>query len=157
METDPLIRQWITRALDLTVILSGTKLIGAAISKQSINDFCNSKSHMKRCPISNTPYNCLTVQCSHDIDPVETVTLCEQCRTIGVKQRRSRTWSANSWAKTKRPWPVAQSASPRPKVGMSVTTGVFTSHANPKYFLFHPLHRIFGRMHGALNVGKKDN
>jgi hypothetical protein len=35
--------------------------------------------------------------------------------------------------------------------------GVFTSHANPKYFLFHPSHRIFGRMHGALNVGKKDN
>jgi hypothetical protein len=60
METDPLIRQWITRALDLTVILSGTKFIGAAISKQSINDFCNSRSHMKRCPISNTPYNCLT-------------------------------------------------------------------------------------------------
>jgi hypothetical protein len=25
------------------------------------------------------------------------------------------------------------------------------------YFLFHPLHRIFGCMHKALNVGKKDN
>jgi hypothetical protein len=25
----------------------------------------------------------------------------------------------------------------------------------PKYFLFHPSHRIFGHMHGALNVGKK--
>jgi hypothetical protein len=25
----------------------------------------------------------------------------------------------------------------------------------PKYFIFHPSHRIFGRMHGALNVGKK--
>jgi hypothetical protein len=25
----------------------------------------------------------------------------------------------------------------------------------PKYFLCHPSHRIFGRMHGALNVGKK--
>jgi hypothetical protein len=35
--------------------------------------------------------------------------------------------------------------------------GVFTSHANPKYFLFHPSHRIFRRMHEALNVGKKDN
>jgi hypothetical protein len=38
-----------------------------------------------------------------------------------------------------------------------VARGVFTSHVNPKYFLFHSLHRIFGRMHGALNVGKKDN
>jgi hypothetical protein len=28
---------------------------------------------------------------------------------------------------------------------------------NPKYFLFHPSHQIFRRMHGALNVGKKDN
>jgi hypothetical protein len=35
--------------------------------------------------------------------------------------------------------------------------GVFTSRANQKYFLFHSSHRIFGRMHGALNVGKKDN
>jgi hypothetical protein len=26
----------------------------------------------------------------------------------------------------------------------------------PKYFLFHPSHRIFRRMHGALNVGKKE-
>jgi hypothetical protein len=34
---------------------------------------------------------------------------------------------------------------------------LFTFHANPKYFLFHPSHRIFQRMHGALNVGKKDN
>jgi hypothetical protein len=33
--------------------------------------------------------------------------------------------------------------------------GVFTSHANPKYFFFHPSHRIFGRMHGVLNVVKK--
>jgi threonine/homoserine/homoserine lactone efflux protein len=38
-----------------------------------------------------------------------------------------------------------------------LTKGVFTSHANPKYFLFYSSHRIFGRMHGALNVGKKDN
>jgi hypothetical protein len=30
-------------------------------------------------------------------------------------------------------------------------------HPNPKYFLFHPSHQIFRRMHGALNVGKKDN
>jgi hypothetical protein len=35
------------------------------------------------------------------------------------------------------------------------TMGVFTFHANLKNFLFHPSHRIFGRMHGALNVGKK--
>jgi hypothetical protein len=34
---------------------------------------------------------------------------------------------------------------------------LFTSHANPKYFIFHPSHRIFRRMHGTLNVGKKDN
>jgi hypothetical protein len=34
---------------------------------------------------------------------------------------------------------------------------LFTSHPNPKYFLFHPSHQIFRRMHGALNVGKKDN
>jgi hypothetical protein len=33
----------------------------------------------------------------------------------------------------------------------------FTSQANPKYFLFHPSHQIFRRMHEALNVGKKDN
>jgi hypothetical protein len=38
-----------------------------------------------------------------------------------------------------------------------ITIGVFTSHANPKYFFFHSSHRIFGRMYGALNVGKKDN
>jgi hypothetical protein len=30
-------------------------------------------------------------------------------------------------------------------------------HPNPKYFLLHPSHQIFRRMHGALNVGKKDN
>jgi hypothetical protein len=34
---------------------------------------------------------------------------------------------------------------------------MFTSHANLKYFLFHPSHRIFKRMHGALNVDKKTN
>jgi hypothetical protein len=38
-----------------------------------------------------------------------------------------------------------------------VIKGVFTSHAKPKYFFFHPLHPTFGRMHGALNVSKKDN
>jgi HEPN domain-containing protein len=32
---------------------------------------------------------------------------------------------------------------------------LFTSHANPKYFLFHPSHQIFERMHEVLNVGKK--
>jgi hypothetical protein len=37
------------------------------------------------------------------------------------------------------------------------TMGVFTSHTNPKYFLLYPSHRIFERMHGILNVGKKDN
>jgi hypothetical protein len=34
---------------------------------------------------------------------------------------------------------------------------LFSCHANPKYFLFHPSHRIFRRMHGVLNIGKKDN
>jgi hypothetical protein len=34
---------------------------------------------------------------------------------------------------------------------------LFTSHANLKYFLFHPSHRIFRRIHGALNIGKKNN
>jgi hypothetical protein len=34
---------------------------------------------------------------------------------------------------------------------------LFTSPPNPKYFLFHPSHQIFRRMHEALNVGKKDN
>jgi hypothetical protein len=29
--------------------------------------------------------------------------------------------------------------------------------SNPKYFLLHTSHQIFRRMHGALNVGKKDN
>jgi hypothetical protein len=33
----------------------------------------------------------------------------------------------------------------------------FTSPPNPKYFLLHTSHQIFRRMHGALNVGKKDN
>jgi hypothetical protein len=28
---------------------------------------------------------------------------------------------------------------------------------NPKYFLLHTSHQIFRRMHGVLNVGKKDN
>jgi hypothetical protein len=37
------------------------------------------------------------------------------------------------------------------------TRGVFTSHANPKYFLFHLLYQIFERMYGVLNIGKKDN
>jgi hypothetical protein len=41
-----------------------------------------------------------------------------------------------------------QSTSPRP---------CSLSPPNPKYFLFHPSHQIFRRMHGALNVGKKDN
>jgi hypothetical protein len=43
---------------------------------------------------------------------------------------------------------------------MNVQTFVkaaFTCHAYPKYFLFHPSHRIFKRMHEALNVGKKNN
>jgi hypothetical protein len=33
----------------------------------------------------------------------------------------------------------------------------FTSPPNPKYFLLHTSYQIFQRMHGALNVGKKDN
>jgi hypothetical protein len=37
------------------------------------------------------------------------------------------------------------------------TMALFTSHPNPKYFLFHPSHQIFRRIHGALNIGKKDN
>jgi hypothetical protein len=32
---------------------------------------------------------------------------------------------------------------------------LFTSYTNSKYFLLHPSHQIFKRMHGALNVGKK--
>jgi hypothetical protein len=40
---------------------------------------------------------------------------------------------------------------------MSSATALFSCHANPKYFLFHPSHRIFKRMHGVLNVGKKNN
>jgi hypothetical protein len=31
----------------------------------------------------------------------------------------------------------------------------FTCHVYPKYFLFHPSHRIFRRMHEALNIDKK--
>jgi hypothetical protein len=37
------------------------------------------------------------------------------------------------------------------------TKALFSWHANPKYFFFHPSHQIFRYMHGALNVGKKDN
>jgi hypothetical protein len=39
--------------------------------------------------------------------------------------------------------------------GSEETKGVFTSHANPKYFLFALSHQIFRYMHGVLNVGKK--
>jgi hypothetical protein len=39
----------------------------------------------------------------------------------------------------------------------ALTKALFTFHPNSKYFLFHPSHQIFRRMHGALNVGKKDN
>jgi hypothetical protein len=38
-----------------------------------------------------------------------------------------------------------------------INRALFTSHPNPKYFLFHPSHQIFRRMHGVLNVDKKDN
>jgi hypothetical protein len=41
--------------------------------------------------------------------------------------------------------------------GGNVYLGLFTSPPNPKYFLLHPSHQIFRRMHEALNVGKKDN
>jgi hypothetical protein len=39
----------------------------------------------------------------------------------------------------------------------NVSWAAFTSHPNLKYFFFHPSHQIFRRMHGVLNVGKKDN
>jgi hypothetical protein len=42
-----------------------------------------------------------------------------------------------------------------PGQAQQMTEGVFTWHANPKYFLFHLSHRIFERMHGVLNIGKK--
>jgi hypothetical protein len=49
-------------------------------------------------------------------------------------------------------------SAPSPQAGAAkVAEALFTSHPNPKYFLFHPSHQIFRRMHGALNVGKKDN
>jgi hypothetical protein len=35
------------------------------------------------------------------------------------------------------------------------TGAAFTSYRNPKYFLFHPSHQIFKRMHETLTVGKK--
>jgi hypothetical protein len=38
-----------------------------------------------------------------------------------------------------------------------LTRALFSCHANPKYFLFHPSHQIFKHIHGALNVGKKNN
>jgi hypothetical protein len=34
---------------------------------------------------------------------------------------------------------------------------LFTSHLNPKYFLFYLSHQIFRHMYRALNVDKKDN
>jgi hypothetical protein len=39
----------------------------------------------------------------------------------------------------------------------SAAFGLFTFYANLKYFLFYPSHRIFKRIHGTLNVGKKTN
>jgi hypothetical protein len=36
-----------------------------------------------------------------------------------------------------------------------LSMALFTSHANPKYFLFLSSHQIFGRMNGVLNIGKK--
>jgi hypothetical protein len=33
--------------------------------------------------------------------------------------------------------------------------GPFTFYANSKYFLFHPSHPIFGRVHRVLNIDKK--
>jgi hypothetical protein len=32
---------------------------------------------------------------------------------------------------------------------------LFSSSPNPKKFAQYPSHRIFGRMHGTLNIGKK--
>jgi hypothetical protein len=37
------------------------------------------------------------------------------------------------------------------------TEALFSCHANPKYFLFHPSDRIFKCMYEVLNVGKKNN
>jgi hypothetical protein len=37
----------------------------------------------------------------------------------------------------------------------SPSKAALTCHAYPKYFIFHLSHRIFRRMHEALNVGKK--
>jgi hypothetical protein len=52
------------------------------------------------------------------------------------------------------PRPLAHATQSLPMRGMQ---GLFTSHPNPKYFLFHSSHQIFLRMYVALNIGKKDN
>jgi hypothetical protein len=51
---------------------------------------------------------------------------------------------------------VKLSATPIPMAEMDLRP-CSLPHPNPKYFLFHPSNQIFRRMHGALNVGKKDN
>jgi hypothetical protein len=54
--------------------------------------------------------------------------------------------------------PMCVKTKPREQYGSICTLGPCSlSHPNPKYFLFHPSHQIFRRMHGALNVGKKEN
>jgi hypothetical protein len=45
----------------------------------------------------------------------------------------------------------------QPSAGYFIYGLVSLPHPNTKYFLFHLSHQIFRRMHGALNVGKKDN
>jgi hypothetical protein len=66
---------------------------------------------------------------------------------------------ALKWKEIKGPfvwafWEFLNSVSKAEKVSGKLTMGGFTSHANPKYFLFHSSHRIFKRMYGALNVSK---
>jgi hypothetical protein len=49
---------------------------------------------------------------------------------------------------------ISLPALPRVQEGMRPCS---LPYPNPKYFLFHPSNQIFRRMHGALNIGKKDN
>jgi hypothetical protein len=43
----------------------------------------------------------------------------------------------------------------RESFGKFCMRAAFTYYRNSKYFLFHPPHQIFKRMHKTLNVGKK--
>jgi hypothetical protein len=44
---------------------------------------------------------------------------------------------------------------PKPTT-QETTEAAFTFYRKPKYFLFHPSHQIFKRIHETLNVGKKN-